>query len=201
MTQAALTDTQRIILSNASMRPDGSVLPLPRSTKLNTGAVGVVLKSLLGKAFVKERPAQRDDVPWRETETGDRVSLVISPEGFAAIGVATDEEQASDPHQHAQISAPQLVVAVDPAVTSRATSPKAPRKLDLLIATLGTADGATIAELMQVSGWQAHSVRGAMAGALKKRGITVTSDKLADRGRVYRIVAATVAVADAGGAE
>src|ERR1700753_298761 len=103
MAQPALTDTQRIILSNASMRPDGSVLPLPRSTKLNAGAVGVVLKSLLGKAFVKERPAQRDDVPWRETAAGERVSLVISPEGFAAIGVMTDEEQASDPHQHASI--------------------------------------------------------------------------------------------------
>lgn len=201
MSQAALTDTQRIILSNASMRPDGSVLPLPRSTKLNTGAVGVVLKSLLGKAFVKERPAQRDEVPWRETETGDRVSLVISPEGFAAIGVATDEQQASDPHQHAQVSAPQLVVAVGSTPTSPAKSSKAPGKLDLLIAALNTPDGATIAELMQVSGWQAHSVRGAMAGALKKRGIAVTSDKLTDRGRVYRIAAAGSSVVKADGAE
>ena len=36
--------------------------------------------------------------------------------------------------------------------------------------------------------WAGHTVRGAMAGALKKKlGLTVTSEKVADRGRIYRI--------------
>ena len=54
---------------------------------------------------------------------------------------------------------------------------KTPSKLDQVEALLRVPDGASIAELMAATGWQQHSVRGAMAGALKKRGLTITSDK------------------------
>lgn len=69
--------------------------------------------------------------------------------------------------------------------TSLKTKPKS--KLDLLIARLQRASGATIDELSKVTGWQVHSVRGAMAGALKKKGHVVTSDKV-DGVRRYRLV-------------
>lgn len=50
--------------------------------------------------------------------------------------------------------------------------------------------GATIAELTQATGWQAHSVRGAISGTLKKKlGLAVSSEKTEDKNRVYRIVA------------
>jgi hypothetical protein len=39
--------------------------------------------------------------------------------------------------------------------------------------------------MVEATGWQPHSVRGAMAGALKKRGLTTTSEKL-DGARRYR---------------
>jgi Protein of unknown function (DUF3489) len=46
--------------------------------------------------------------------------------------------------------------------------------------------------MMQATGWQAHSVRGALSGALKKKlGLTVSSDKT-DSGRVYRVAPAEV---------
>lgn len=49
-------------------------------------------------------------------------------------------------------------------------------------------DGATIEEIIAATGWQAHTVRGAMAGALKKKlELEVTSEKIEGRGRVYRI--------------
>ncbi len=48
--------------------------------------------------------------------------------------------------------------------------------------------GATIEEIAEATGWQAHSVRGAISGALKnKLGLAVTSERVEDRGRVYRI--------------
>jgi hypothetical protein len=48
--------------------------------------------------------------------------------------------------------------------------------------------GATIAEIIDATGWQAHTVRGALSGALKKKlGLNVTSEKVEGRGRVYRI--------------
>lgn len=50
--------------------------------------------------------------------------------------------------------------------------------------------GATIDEIVAAFGWQAHTVRGAIAGALKKKlGFNVLSDKTKARGRVYRIAA------------
>ena len=58
-------------------------------------------------------------------------------------------------------------------------------KLDRIEALLLRDTGATIAEMVGTSGWQQHSVRGAMAGALKKRGLTISSEKV-DGTRRYR---------------
>lgn len=57
-----------------------------------------------------------------------------------------------------------------------------------LIALLQAPDGIRIAEITSVTGWQAHSVRGAISGRLKKKlGLAVISEKVEGRGRVYRI--------------
>ena len=58
----------------------------------------------------------------------------------------------------------------------------------MLIEMLRAETGATIGEMVAATGWQQHTVRGAMAGALKKKlGLDVTSDKVEGRGRVYRL--------------
>lgn len=59
-------------------------------------------------------------------------------------------------------------------------------KIDLLINKLKRPSGATIDELVKATGWQPHSIRGAMAGALRKKGHVVTSLK-ADGTRRYRL--------------
>lgn len=60
-------------------------------------------------------------------------------------------------------------------------------KLGVLVDLLRRPAGARMGELTAATGWQAHSVRGAIAGALKtKRKIMVLSEK-SDGGRVYRI--------------
>ncbi|MEI6099951.1 MAG: DUF3489 domain-containing protein, partial [Alphaproteobacteria bacterium] len=57
-----------------------------------------------------------------------------------------------------------------------------------LIAMLRAPDGATIEEITVALEWAAHTVRGAMAGALKKKlGLTITSEKVDGRGRAYKI--------------
>jgi hypothetical protein len=67
--------------------------------------------------------------------------------------------------------------------------PRRLTKLDLLTQRLSAAQGATLAELCEATGWQVHSVRGAIAGALKRKGLTVVSDKGEAGPRHYRIVA------------
>ncbi len=64
-------------------------------------------------------------------------------------------------------------------------------KQAILIEMLRRPKGATIEQMTVKTGWQAHSVRGAISGALKKKlGLSVTSETVEGRGRVYRIVQA-----------
>ena len=57
-----------------------------------------------------------------------------------------------------------------------------------LVAMLGAPEGASTAEIVAAFGWQPHTVRGAIAGALKKRlGLQIGSETIEGRGRVYRI--------------
>ncbi|MEQ1809855.1 MAG: DUF3489 domain-containing protein [Terricaulis sp.] len=75
-----------------------------------------------------------------------------------------------------------------PATSAPKVKAAAPQsKLDLIVTALRKPKGATISALMALTGWQMHSVRGAIAGALKKkRGLNVQSAKT-DKERVYRI--------------
>jgi hypothetical protein len=66
--------------------------------------------------------------------------------------------------------------------------PRDSSKEALVIEMLCRPQGATIAQIMAATGWQAHTCRGAFAGALKKkRGLTVTSEKRERGERIYRI--------------
>ncbi len=76
----------------------------------------------------------------------------------------------------------------------RATSHKADSpahngtKQALLVGMLQRPGGATIEQMTAKTGWQPHSVRGAISGTLKKKlGLTIESAVTEDRGRVYRI--------------
>jgi hypothetical protein len=63
----------------------------------------------------------------------------------------------------------------------------APTKQSQLIALLGSS-GATLAQMMTLTGWQAHTVRGMLSGSLRKRlGLNVQSH-VEEGVRVYRIV-------------
>ena len=57
-----------------------------------------------------------------------------------------------------------------------------------LIEMLRRPEGASIPEIVAALDWQAHTVRGAIAGALKKKlGLEIVSEKVEPRGRVYRV--------------
>lgn len=72
-------------------------------------------------------------------------------------------------------------MAREPQAKTAAPATKAtrqPSKLDQVEALLLAPAGTTIAEIMAATSWQQHSVRGAMAGALRKRGLIIASDKI-----------------------
>ena len=60
-------------------------------------------------------------------------------------------------------------------------------KQDHVLGLLRRPSGATIENITQATGWQAHSVRGFFAGVVRKKlGLTLLSEKT-DGARVYRI--------------
>jgi hypothetical protein len=184
-----LSDTQAMILSAAAQRREHMALPLPES--LRGGAAAKVVGALLAKGFLQEVDAdmRKGEPVWRETGDGHGVTLVATDAGLAAIGI---EPEDANPAPAGATDAPSEGPAPDThaatEAASKAHTPREGTKQGTLIAMLRAPDGATIEEIMAATGWQSHTVRGAMAGALKKKlGLEVTSEKVEDRGRVYRI--------------
>ena len=73
--------------------------------------------------------------------------------------------------------------------TKKAAPATAKTKAEQVLGLLGRPAGASIAEMMKSTGWQAHSVRGFLAGSLKKKGHAVSSELDDSRVRRYRLVA------------
>jgi hypothetical protein len=71
---------------------------------------------------------------------------------------------------------------------TKSGAPASPKrtKLQILVDSLSGPGGATIVELSEVTGWLPHSVRGALAGALRKKGHDIRSEKI-DGVRRYTI--------------
>ncbi|MBB1493194.1 DUF3489 domain-containing protein [Paracoccus sp. MC1854] len=187
-----LSDTQLVILSTAAQRADRNVLPLPGS--LRGGAAAKVLGALLSRGLIAETTTDsqiKADAAlnriWRNDADGCAILLRITDAGLAAIGIGPDVDDSAptSADEAPSAEAPQDAPAgTEPGPKAR--TPRTGTKQATLIAMLRAPDGATIEEIMAETGWQSHTVRGAFAGALKKKlGFEVTSEKIPVRGRVY----------------
>jgi len=190
MTQ--LSDTQALILSAAAQRPERIALPLPES--LRGGAATKVVGAMLAKGLLQEVDAdlRKGEPMWRETGDGHGTTLVATDAGLAAIGIEPeDANTAPAGATDAPSEEPSPNTPTEPEAAPKARTPREGTKQATLIAMLRAPKGATIEEIMAATSWQSHTVRGAMAGALKKKlGLEVTSEKVEGRGRVYRLPAA-----------
>lgn len=82
------------------------------------------------------------------------------------------------------------------APTPSKSTARSATKHDRIIAMLRTSAGATIASLVTATEWQPHSVRGFLAGVVRKKlGLNLISEQT-DKGRVYRIKAGKAPAAD-----
>jgi hypothetical protein len=199
-TNTNLTDNQRCVLRAASCSANLNVWPLPRKLNLNAGSAAIVVRGLLKKGLVEERPARGNDAVWRENEDGQRVTLLITKAGLAAVGMLPEIEAGRNsatngpPQKAANAAQSGPTTAVS---ENQRRMPRHGTKLAALVGLLNREEGMTIEEMAVALGWQEHTVRGVMSGALvKKFGLTITSEKISQRGRVYRITGAAEACAD-----
>lgn len=113
------------------------------------------------------------------TETTETTSRPKRPQ--KAVDCVTKPKSGAQARRRPKVVAPPLP-APQP-VTHRST------KQESVLALLSSADGATLSDLMDATGWQQHSVRGFLAGTVKKKlGLTLTSSKEDGDLRRYRIV-------------
>ena len=125
-----------------------------------------------------EADLRRGEPIWRETGDGHGTTLIATGAGLAAIGIEPVVAQAM-----AGLRKP----GPDPQAPAPVMLRKGTKQAEL-IALLQAPDGVSIADISAATGWQTHSVRGAISGQLKKKlGLAVISEKVEGRGRVYRI--------------
>lgn len=190
-----LSDIALVILSAAAQRADRGI-EIP--AKLKGAAASRLVDKLKGQGFIEAINARGALPVWRRDAEGSALALRITKAGLKAIRI--EEEEA----------VPASTLGVVPALA--ATSERRPlRKLRRasgneqtqpapppareranskqahVIAMLRQPHGATIAAVMQATGWQQHSVRGFLAGAVRKRlGLTLVSEVIEGERR-YRI--------------
>ena len=170
-TMTKLSETNIIILSAGAQRPDNIALPLPKG--LHGAAANTAVTKMIAHGWLQEVDAnlRRGEPLWRETGDGHGTTLVVTDAGLLAIGI----EPVADPQPTA-------------AETSKPVNIRAGTKQAQIIALLQRPEGAAITEIVAETGWMAHSVRGLISGALKKKlGLPIASEKIDGRGTVYKL--------------
>ncbi|WP_417724872.1 DUF3489 domain-containing protein [Salipiger sp.] len=179
------SDTQSLILSRAATRPGNLALPLPE------GLVGAAAKMVVGKMIARgwleevEANLRRSEPMWRETGDGHGTTLIVTEAGLEAIGI---EPVVASAVASARKAKPKPVQMPDDTDAAKPVAIRAGTKQAQIIAMLQRPDGATVAEMVEATGWLAHTVRGCISGALKKKlGLPIAAEKVEGRGTVYRL--------------
>jgi hypothetical protein len=184
-TTIKLSDTQLVLLSQAAQHPERAAT-MPE--RIKGGAVQRVVGSLLAKGLVEAVP-HRGDLPVYKVEAdGSRLALVITDVGLLALGIEPEpvREASAPAAAPSELDAP--AAASPEAAVPRPRQPRTDTKQAMVIEMLERPQGATVPEIMKATGWLPHTVRSAIAGAIKKKlGLAITTEKIDPRGRVYRV--------------
>ena len=102
--------------------------------------------------------------------------------------VPTGTRAKASASQARRVAAKPPATELTAAATEQLASPLAPSKQSQIITLLRGDSGASMPQLMTLTGWQSHTVRGMLSGSLRKRlGLNVRCQR-EDGARVYRIV-------------
>lgn len=189
-----LTDTHLVLLSAAAQHQEHL---LPRPDYINGNAAHNLSAKLVRAGLVTEVPVRPDQPHWRVDDEAP-VGLRITREGLAALGLEED----------APTSAPAPDVQVDqkpgqaPADQQEgrwtAQAPRTGSKQAAVLDLLRREQGATMDDLIDATGWLAHTTRAALT-RLRQRGYALTRSWGEDGRAVYRLQPEAIAPVLAGG--
>ena len=164
---SSLSASQQAVLQAAAKHVQGLAIEFPQALK--GGARSKVLEALAKSGLL--------------TPSKGGGEYRITQAGYAAIGI--------EPLRRKSLSR-ETPDRADAKASSNAPRVRENSKQAQVVELLKRKQGATIEQISQATNWQVHTVRGFIAGALKKRlGLLVTSDKPEGQARVYRVQAAT----------
>src|SRR5882757_4607881 len=178
-----LSDAQLVMMSAGAQRKD-RCLSAPATIKgAALSKVGVKLAKL---GLAREIGAKAGAPIWRRDEAGQGYKLKLTAAGLNAIAVHEGSQGTIEPNEP---TLPQVKEVASPDAgghPARVTMPRDGSKLALVIEHQQRADGATILNLTQATGWLPHTTRAALTG-LRKRGYAVIRERIGAGGSVYRI--------------
>jgi hypothetical protein len=183
-----LTDTQTVILNRAATRPGNLAMPLPEG--LVGAAARMAVTRMITKGWLEEVDAdiRKGEPLWRETGDGHGTTLIATQAGLEAIGIESVVAKAASALRKARLQPDAQPIVAETPKASTPVAIRAGTKQAQIIALLQRPEGASIAEIVEATGWMAHSARGMISGALRKKlGLSITSEKVEGRGTVYRI--------------
>jgi hypothetical protein len=167
---------------------------------------------LIRTGLLEEVCANGSLLAWRRDAEAGPMALRITRQGLEAIGVTDDavsapmETGVRPAPERTEIEAPAVKVvasrrqscvagaeknkqAPGKAKTKAGSSRGPGSKQARVLAMLGRGEGATIAAIMRATHWQQHSVRGFLAGVVRRKlGLELRSEKPDGSDRAYRIV-------------
>jgi hypothetical protein len=203
-----LSDTARVILAAAAQRDDLSVLPFPDGVKAKGGAEQKVLAGLRKRGLVRiietaGRP-QRVVITSKgmaaigvepdDNETADETSDSTGPAaadtgptpadaGAEAVEAPAPTTKADGAATPAKRKAKAKAAKPGKAAPAEKPTPRTGTKQALMIEMLKRPEGATVEQIAAATGWQHHTIRGAISGALKKKlGLTVEATRIREVG-------------------
>jgi hypothetical protein len=195
-----LIDSQLVMMSKAAQREDRCLVAPPT---LKSGAAEKVANKLIFSGLVKEIKAKAGTPVWcREAKTGQAYALKLTGEGAKAVAVdkGLAPEAAGDDDGSADHRDPKAGLSSAPVLESPSTEATEPAPVDLAAPRIGSKimqvvellkrnRGATLGELIDATGWLAHTTRAALTG-LRKRGYEVALNRWdTERGSFYYVKA------------
>jgi DNA-binding MarR family transcriptional regulator len=202
-----LSVAQLLVLSTAAQRPDRMLLPLPSTLRLRGGGQTKLLAALVKAGLAEEVPVSDDALCWRRDADDQRIGLRLTEAGLAAVQIPaqpaaaapaqrlTPEPGGALPRKRRPSSAASIATDADgaerptpdqtPAAVAQPVHPGG--KLGQVLSAVSGSTGATLAELVSLTGWQAHTARAALTG-LRHRGFAVQLSEQQGR-KAYRLEA------------
>ena len=219
-TAKTLSAAQLLVLTAAARRPEPMALPPPAGLRVRGGAKRTLLASLLERGLVEERPIDDAALSWRRDGRGRHQALRITAAGLAAVGGAGGPDRLRPRRdRRSNATEPERTGAGVPGGEGRWCAwPSTPRrptrrpyrrrtqgsrrrcrrraarpggKLGRVLDAVAAEDGATLAELAALTGWQPHTTRAALT-RLRRRGFDLilgSAEGAGDR-KAYRAVPA-----------